>query len=112
MQTSNCRFQLTKDLLQVVRFGLPFDFPIMAVGGGMGSWQFTLGALRSLVAKPTTQVTFAEKIGSSVKLHWHLIITLVGYGNQDSNRPLKTTIFVHNASICKCGTDLLSHLHS
>ena len=84
----------------------------MAVGGGVGSWRFTLGALRSLVAKPTAQVTFATKSCSSAKLYWCIIIILVGYSNQDSTRPLITTIFVYNASVCEHGTDLLSHLHS
>ena len=49
-------------------------FPILVVGGGVGSWQFTLGALHSLVAKPTTQVTFAAKSCSGAKLRWHIII--------------------------------------
>ena len=84
----------------------------MVVGGGVGSLRFTHGALRSLVAKPTTQVTFAAKSRSGAKLHWCIIIILVGYGNQDSNRLLMTTLFIHDARVCERGTDLLSHLHS
>ena len=85
-------------------------FPILVVGGGVGSWQFTLGALCGLVAKPTTQVTFAAKNCSNAKLHWCIIIILVGYGNHNSNRPLTTTLLIHNTSICKSRTNLLSHL--
>ena len=81
-QTSNSRLQLTYYLLQVAKFGLQFAFLVMAVGGGVGSLRFTLGALRSLVAKPTAQVTIAAKSCSSAKLHWCIVIMLVGYGNQ------------------------------
>ena len=84
----------------------------MAVGGVVGSWGFTLGALCILVAKPTTQVTFAENNCSGTKIHWYIIISLVGDGNCDSNMPLTTTLFVQNTSICERGADLLSHLHS
>ena len=112
MQTSNCRLQLTYNLLQVVKFGLLFDISIMAVGGGVGSWRFTLGALRSLVAKPTAQVTFTTKSCSSSKFYWYIIIMLVGYGNRNSNRLLTTTLFIHDVSVWEHGTNLLSHLHS
>ena len=99
-------------MLHIIKFGLCLAFLIMAVGGGVGSWQFTLGALRSLVAKPTAQVTFATKNCSSTKLYWCIIITLVGHGNRNSNRPLTTTLFINDVSVCKCRTDLLSHLQS
>ena len=87
-------------------------FSTMAVGGVVGSGQFTLGALRSLVAKPTAQVTFAMKSCRRSKLHWCIIIMLVGYSNQNSNRLLMATLPIHSVSICESGTDLDSHLHS
>ena len=99
-------------MLQVVKFGLLFALSIMAVGGYVGSWQFAVGALRSLMAKPTTQVTFATKSCSTAKLHWRIFIMLVGYRNQDSNRPLMTTLFINDTSICERGINSLSHLHS
>ena len=74
MQTSKSRLQLTYYLLQVVKFGMILASPILAVGGGVSSWQFTLGAFCSLVAQPTTQVTFAAKSLSDAKLYWCIII--------------------------------------
>ena len=53
MQVSNSRLQLTYYLLPIIRFGLLLDFSVMTVGGGVGSWKFALGALCSLVLKPT-----------------------------------------------------------
>ena len=74
MQTSYSRLQLTYYLLLIVELGFLLALFIMAVGGGVGSWRFTLGALRCLMAKPTAQMTFAAKSRSGAKLHWCIII--------------------------------------
>ena len=84
----------------------------MSVGAGVGRWRFTLCALRCLVAKPATEVTFAVKSCSGTKLHWHIIIALVGYVNGNSYRVFTIALFVNDTSLCKYQTDLLSHLHS
>ena len=84
----------------------------MSVGAGVGRWQFTLRALRCLVAKPATEVTFAAKSCSSAKLHWCIIIVRVGYINKNGYRAFMLALFVNYVSLCKCRTDLLSHLHS
>ena len=84
----------------------------MSVGAGVGRWRFTFCALRSLVAEPATEVTFAVKSWSSAKLHWRIIIALVGYINRNGYRAFTIALFVNDASLCKRQTDLLSHLHS
>ena len=113
MQTSNSRLQLTYYLFQiVVKLGLLFAFSVMTVGAGVGRWRFTFCALRCLMAEPATEMTFAAKSCSSAKLHWRIIITLVGYVNGNGYRAFMIALFVNDASLGKCRTDLLSHLHS
>ena len=84
----------------------------MLVGAGVGRWQFTFHALRCLVAKLATEVTFAVKNCSGTKLHWCILITRVGYVNRNGYRVFTWALFVNDASLCKCQTNLLSHLHS
>ena len=64
------------------------------------------------MAKPATEVTFATKSYSSAKLHWCIIIALVGYINGNGYRMFMIALFVNDGSLCKRQTDLLSHLHS
>ena len=84
----------------------------MSVGTGVGRWRFTFHALRCLVAEPATEVTFAAKNHSKYKLHWGIIIVLVGYVNRNGYRAFMIALFVNDASLCKRRADLLSHLHS
>ena len=101
MQTSNSGLQLTYYLFQIVEFGLLFAFTIMMVGACVGRWQFTLCALRCLMAKPATEVTFPTKIRSGAKLHRCIIIARVGYVNRDGCRTFMLALFVNDTSLCK-----------
>ena len=112
MQSSYSRLQLTYYLFQIVKLGLLLAFSILAIGTGVGRWRFTLRALRGLMAKPTAEVTFTAKSCSGAKLHWHIIITRVGYMNGNGYRAFMIALFIDNASLGKSGTDLLSHLHN
>ena len=84
----------------------------MSVGAGVGRWWFTFCALRCLVAEPATEVTFAAKNHSSAKLHWCIIIVLVGYVNGNSYVAFEIVLFVNDMSLCKRQANLLSYLHS
>ena len=84
----------------------------MLVGAGVGRWRFTFHALRCLVSEPATEVTFAAKSRSGTKLHWCILIALVGYMNGNGYRAFMIALFVNDVSLCKCQADLLSHLHS
>ena len=64
------------------------------------------------MAEPPTEVTFATKNRSGAKLHWYIIIALVGYANGNGYRAFMIALFVNDMSLCKCRADLLSHLHS
>ena len=112
MQTSNSRLQLTYYCFQIVEFGLLFAFTVMTVGIGVGRWRFTFRALRCLMAEPATEVTFPAKSRSGAKLHWYIIIARVGDVNRDGYRVFTLALFVYDASLCECRTNLLSHLHS
>ena len=74
----------------------------MMVGTGVGRWQFTFRALRGLMAKPATEVTFPAKIHSRAKLHRCIIIVRVGNMNRDGYRMFVLVLFVYDASLCKC----------
>ena len=84
----------------------------MTVGTGVGRWRFTLCALRGLMAKPATEVTFPAKSRSDAKLQRSIIIARVGYMNRNGNRMFILALFVYDTSLCDCQADLLSHLHS
>ena len=84
----------------------------MLVGTGVGRWWFTFRALRGLMAKPATEVTFPAKSHSGTKLHWCIIIALIDYVNGNSHRAFTIALLVDNASLCKRQANLLSHLHS
>ena len=82
------------------------------VGTGVGRWRFTFRALRGLMAKPDTEVTFPVKSCSGAKLHWCIVIARVGYVNRDSFRVFMLVLFVYDTSLCKRRTNLLTNLHS
>ena len=84
----------------------------MMVGTGVGRWRFTFRALRGLMAKPATEVTFPMKSHSGAKLHQCIIIARVGYMNRDGYRMFTLALFINDASLCEHQTNLLSHLHS
>ena len=84
----------------------------MSIGTGVGRWWFTFRELQGLMAEPATEVTFPAKSCSGAKLHWCIIIARVGYVNRDGCRAFTLALFVYDASLCKCQTNLLSHLHS
>ena len=112
MKTSYSRLQLTYYVFQIVKLGLLFAFSVVSVGASVGRWRFTFRALRCLVAKPATEITFATKSCSGAKLHWCIIIRLVGYINKNGYKAFTITLFVNDVSLCKHRTDLLSYLHS
>ena len=84
----------------------------MTVGTSVGRWRFTFHALRGLMAKPATEVTFPAISCSGAKLHRSIIIARVGYMNRDGYRMFTLALFVKDASLRERRADLLSHLHS
>ena len=84
----------------------------MLVSASVGRWRFTFHALRCLVAEPAIEVTFAAKSRSCAKLHWHIIIVRMAYINRNGYWAFMLALFVNDVSLCKCQTNLLSHLHS
>ena len=64
------------------------------------------------MTKPTAEMKFAVKSRSGAKLHQCIIIARVGYVNRDGYRAFMLALFVYDASLCECRTNLLSHLHS
>ena len=84
----------------------------MLVGAGVGRWQFTFHALGCLMAKPAAEMIFVVKSCSSARLHWHIIITRVGYVNRNGYRIFMLALFVNDVSLCKRQPNLLSYLHS
>ena len=61
----------------------------MAIGGGVGSWRFTL-ALRSFVPKLAADVASSAERRSGAKRHWRVIILLGLHVNGYRYRPLST----------------------
>ena len=68
----------------------------MLVGSSVGSWHFTLGALRCLLTGLATDVASAAKSGSSAKLHRSItVVTLLLNGNRHSNMTFVLTMVVY-----------------
>ena len=84
--------------MPIVKLGLRFTMVVaMLVGSSVGSWHFTLGALRCLVTELATDVASAMKSGSSPKLHRSVtMVTLLLNGNRHSNMmfALTTVLYV------------------
>ena len=72
----------------------------MLVGSSVGSWRFTLGALRCLVPELATDVASTAKSGSSAKLHRNIpmvILLLKGNGHSNMTFALTTVIYVNRS---------------
>ena len=83
----------------------------MLAGWSVGSWRFTLGALRCLVTKLATDMVSAAKSGSGAKLHRSIIVViLLLKDNGHSNMMFAFTMVVY-MSRSKGWANLLSNLH-
>ena len=82
----------------------------MLVGSSVGSWSFTLGALRGLMPILTTYVAAPTEHHSRAKLHWHVIPVGLLNGYRNGYRSFTDT-FVTLVSSGKRQTNLFSHLH-
>ena len=67
----------------------------MLVGSSVGSWRFTLDALRCLVPKPATDMASATKSGSDTKLHRSATTVILLRGNGHRNMTFALTMLVY-----------------
>ena len=66
----------------------------MLVGSSVGSWQFTIAALRSLVPILPADVAALMEHRCSAKLHWHIILRLWFYRYRDSHGMLTVPLVI------------------
>ena len=80
------------------------------VGSSVGSWRFTLGALRGLMPILATYVAAPTERRCGTKLHWRVISVGLLEGNGNGHE-FFTVMFVILINIGKRRSDLFSHLH-
>ena len=83
----------------------------MSVGGSVGSWHFTLGALCCLVTKLAADAASAMKSGSGAKLYRSVTtVILLLKRNRHSNMTFALTTVIYGSHGKGCA-NLLSNLH-
>ena len=83
---------------------------VMTVGSSVGSWRFTLRALRGLMPILATYVAAPTERRCGAKLHWCIIPVGLLNGNGNGYRSFTIT-FVILMNIGKRQSNLFSHLH-
>ena len=97
--------------MQIIEFALRFtSATVMPVGSSVGSWRFTLGALRGLMPILATYVAAPTERRCGAKLHWRVIPAGLLEGNGNGHGSFAVT-FVILIDIGKRRSNLFSHLH-
>ena len=111
LKTTKNSLELINSCLQVIKLArLLALVACMMVGSSVGSWRFSLRALRGLMPILATYVAAPAECCFGAKLHWRVIPVGLLNGNGNGYGSFTST-FVTLVSSGKRRINLFSHLH-